>query len=426
MIRRQAIQKLFEARCQEHRNEPAAGRRQFVAELREQLGITVNDHGQPCIRDQGNSPREFSLRTLGEGILGRDVFEALYDPERSGSMDALDLYEAGPGIDPTAFLNVSAFSSAVAGLIEAQMLEAYNSPSFVMDQVFPTVPTRLNGQKLIGTGGIGRKAKRRSPGEPHARAGFGEQWVRTPETVEDALCVEVTQEAAFFDLTGEVLDRAANVGEAIRLEKEYDCIDVLVGIVNPYEYMDTGYATYQDTEPWVNDQNNPLVDYNDLDESRLLFNAMSDPTTGQPITVVPNMIVSVPSMENTIWHVLNSTQIRKGSQEGDVTTINNGQPPAVQNKPTIITSEYLYRVSTAAEADGGLGLNAANAKRWYHLQAGPRGAFAWMENWPLRVRAASANEYVMLDRGIIAAYFASQRGVPVVRDPRKVVRNKVA
>lgn len=46
-----------------------------------------------------------------------------------------------------------------------------------------------------------------------------------------------------------------------------------------------------------------------------------------------------------------------------------------------------------------------------------------MEAWPLRVTQASASEYAMMDRGLVAAYFANYRGVGAVVQPQYMIRN---
>jgi len=49
-----------------------------------------------------------------------------------------------------------------------------------------------------------------------------------------------------------------------------------------------------------------------------------------------------------------------------------------------------------------------------------------MQNYPLTVQQAAPNQYEMLDRGIVASYFANERGIPSVWSPWHTVKNNNA
>jgi len=46
--------------------------------------------------------------------------------------------------------------------------------------------------------------------------------------------------------------------------------------------------------------------------------------------------------------------------------------------------------------------------------------------FPLTVTQAAPNQYEMLDRGIVATYFANERGIPSVWSPWHTVKNNNA
>lgn len=411
--------------------------------LADEAGNRYHDvHGNIVLRTdlQRVKPSEFSLRALAEALVGEEWVESLGPGSMSRQYRMLEalqaqhaepdprrLFEAGPGVDVSAFLNINAYSLAVGGLIQAQILEKYQNPAFVVRGLFETRTTKLNGEKLIGTSAIGDASKRRKESQQHPRAGFGERWVQTPETYESALAVEVTRESVFFDLTGQVLDTAAAVGEEIGYREEIDCIDVLAGISNTYSYKGTSYNTYQTATPWINDQVKALATVSDVNDSLQLLNNMNDPETGKRILVDATEIVTVPSVLLVAENVLHSTEYERRADS--LTQITKAANPFL-NRFKVVTTPLLHQRHTDATAavspdrPGGLGLSEANSKRWYHgnLKKG----FAFMQNWPLTVSQASPQEYEMLDRGIIAAYFANMRGTPAVKDPRFVVRNKIA
>src|SRR4051812_24101044 len=103
------------------------GRRRFVQELHEAVGLRVcvegtnelvestDDRGRKVLAKNRINPAEVSLRDLAEAIGGREFVES-FNPN-GGGPDAVDLIEAGPAIDPTAFINTNAYSAAVAGLL---------------------------------------------------------------------------------------------------------------------------------------------------------------------------------------------------------------------------------------------------------------------------------------------------------------------
>lgn len=434
MFHAKPLQRLLEARINEADGDFAqkqlTGRNTWIMELWSTLGLlnrnvakdgsvsfaeSVDDLGRPAIAPNSAKATEFSLRHLAEAIFG-DSFDRHFNPYEGG--DRMALLEAGPGIDPTAFLNINTFSLATSGLVEAQVLERFVNPGFIGDQLVTVRPTRLNGEKMIGITGIGNKAQTRVPGEPHPRAGFGEQYIETPQLDEKALAVEVQQESVFYDLTGQVLDVAGSVGEELGYLREITIIDLVEGVTNPYSRNGTASDTYQATTPWVNEQTNDMADHTDIQNSKSLFRLMRDPDTLKEILVIPTQILHHSDREDDFFRVFNTTELREVTNT-DTTTITTGAPSTSVNKPTLLSSPI---VDTRREATDGLNLSNANSLiRWLHGDF--KKAFMWMEAWPIRVRQASATEYGMLDRGIIAAYFANYRGIGAVREPRYTVAN---
>lgn len=410
-----------------------AGRRQFVMELREQFGLaervkdgngkptaelveSVDDSGNPVLAKSRLSPHEFSLKEIAQAIGGQEFVES-FDPNNGA--DATELLEAGPAVDPTHFLNINTFTAATAGLVDAAVMEKFKNATYIGDQLFETRPTRKNGEKIIGIGGVSGDAAdlSRKPGEPHPRTGIGERWVSTPELEEKALAIEVTQEAVFYDLTGQVLDYANGVGDRLGYEREKVQLRLFAGITNSYNYKGTAYNTYQTATPWINDQSNPLTDYNDIDDALELFTNMKDPETNREIELQDTPLIVHDQRYNSLWHrTTNSLETRETTNTNTV-TISTPVPSAAAGykrlQSTILRNLLINELS----------LSAANAKLYWWI-GNPKRALRWMEAWPLRVRQASANEFVMLDRGLIAAYFANYRGIGAVVEPRLVVRNK--
>lgn len=400
----------------EARNGSAVdARHTFVEDFRLLLGITEDVNGNPRIAEGAMRPDEVNIPLLAEAIFGAEKMrETFY---HDSSPDRRTILEAGP-VDPSAMLNISTFSLAVGGLIDAQIIAKFNNPAFIGDRLVTTRPTNKNGEKMIGVNGSADEGKTRAPGKPHARTGLGNHYIQTPELEEKALAIDVTKEVVRYDLTGDVLNEASNIGFSLGYGREKTRLKLVNGGVNPYNRNGTGYNTYQTTTPWVNNQTNEFADLSDLENSKKLFRQMTDPDTGREILVEGWQILCSPDREITFDRVLNAYEVRETTNTNTVTI--GGNP--IKGRYEILSSQIEFNLRQAAAADGGLALSADNSnKRWYHGDF--KKAFAWMEAEPLTTRQANAAEYLMMDHGLIASYFASYVGIGAVIAPQYVVVN---
>lgn len=356
--------------------------------------------------------------------------------------DERALYEAvGVGVDVSSFADINAWTAVSSGLIERKILEQFDNPIFIGSELMPDEYTKIaEGQKIIGAARIGNLAEERQPGETHKRAGFGERYVTLGKTRELGLALDLNKEAVFFDLTGQVLQTASKVGEWIAFQDEYNKLDAFIGVTTQsggkwqFVYKGTGTNTYQITNAngfgYTNQVSNQLVDWTNLQASWLLFARMLDPETGTRIGVMPDTIVVNPAQLATARLIIDSPDVERrsagltGTQaNASVLQISHGgkNPAGDFGVKRLLWSPLLEERCTDA-----LGLNLtqpqANAY-WWHLQAGK--AFKNMVNWPLNIAQAPPNSYDMLDRGIIASYFANLRSMPSVWSPWHVVLNTI-
>jgi hypothetical protein len=73
------------------------------------------------------------------------------------------------------------------------------------------------------------------PGMPYPNVGLNEDYIETPSTTKHGFIVPVTREAIFFDRTHLILQRAAEVGEVLGLNKEKRLLDLALGLTNNYK-----------------------------------------------------------------------------------------------------------------------------------------------------------------------------------------------
>jgi hypothetical protein len=153
-----------------------------------------------------------------------------------------------------------------------------------------------------------------------------------------------------------------------------------------------------------------------------------DPHTGKRILIQPNVILVNPAKIVTANLILNASTIERRTGAGASTPQTTSNPLLASGGSAnpyggqfeIITSPLLEVRCLAAD---GLNLNQANADEyWWMMQAGK--SFKYMQNYPLTISQAAPNQYEMLDKGIVASYFANERGIPAIVSPWHVVRNK--
>ena len=438
----------------ESKKHSGAGKLSFLNDIKHGLGLT-DSNGSPHRDNAGNhrilnqriKPEQFSIQELAESIVGPS-WRNYFDPANSSAMarhtvarslvesghpnDTRALLEAtGIGIDPTAFSNINAFSAVVGGLIEVKILEAFENPALIADTLMPAEATKLNGQKVIGVNRLGDKGKKRNPGEPHQRAQFNERWIETPETRENALAVDVLKETIFFDLTGDLLNVAGSVGEELAYRKELEVIDAFIGVTNSFKYSGTSYDTYRTSKTlgYLNDHVNILEDWTNLQASMMLFNRMEDPSTGKRILSMPNTILVNPGKLATANLILGANMTERriagtGNTQATAQNLSIAQTPGnpYSGQFNVLSSPLVEM--RCLESDG-LNLSQAYTNDyWWLFQSGK--SFKYMQNYPLNVQQSAPNNYEMIDKGIVASYFACERGIPSVWSPWHIVRNKAA
>jgi hypothetical protein len=451
---------LYEAHAGPDRKD-GKGRRTFVNLIRHGLGLcdeAGNNYrdraGHRVLRESESkfSSEEFSLQETAEAIIG-PAWRNIFNPSKQAQRDAHNrllesdnpddsralLEGVGVGVDVSSFADINAWTATTGGLIERKILERFNRPDFIGDDLMPDEPTRIaEGQKIIGVSRIGDFAESRQPGMPHKRAGFGERYITLQKTRENALAVDVNKEAVWFDLTGQVLDEAGEVGELVGYRREIDKIDAFLGVTTQstglykFTYKGTAYNTYSTSAPYtngpVNSQTNVLTDWLGLQASWLAFVRMLDPETGIRIMVRPDTMLVNPGNLAIATLILNQAQTQRrtaGATLTQATAVNlnvgtaNMNPADMFGAAKLLWSPLVEQRCTDAS---GLALSQANTDiLWFHFQRGK--PFRYFANWPLTLTQAPGTSYDQIDRGVIFSMFANERGMPGVTSPWHVMKN---
>ena len=363
-------------------------------------------HLREAMQEGQLKAEDFSIRELAEATVGPAWVKQM-DPRNDGGVRLL---ESGDGVDVTAFSNIA------GQVVYSKILESYSQEAFVMSQLVDTISTRLDGEKIPGIGRIREEAAEVRPGMPYPSVGLGEDYIETPSTTKRGFIVPVTREAVFFDRTHLVLQRAAEVGEILGLNKEKRLLDLLIGVDNNYKWKGTQYNTYYgagDAGPWVNVLAHELVDWTDVDAAEQLFADILDPNTGEPVLIQASTLLVMPAYRHAAARILSATDLSYGDEASKVsTTYANPYSRTCQ----FYESRLAYRRVIAS------GQVAAAARQWWFL-GDFRKAFAYMENWPITVTQSPANSEADFNQDIVIRFKASERGAAAVINPRYVVKS---
>ncbi len=385
--------------------------------LMEGIGPTV-DHLKLALADGDLNPRDFNIRDLAESLVftrdgspcGREWVNNVCNPHKGGGVVLL---EADGAVDSTAFSNIT------GQIVFSEVMKGYEQPEFIYPKIARTYPSKFITEKIPGLTGISEDMDDDiQEGMQFPAVGFGEDYIETPKTVKKGRLINITKEAVFYDRTGLILDAARSVGELLGLRREKMACDVLAGITNNFKWKGTTYNTYQTSAPWINVKaTNGLVaatGWQQVDAAEQLFTDMLDPHTGEPITVSPKSIITVPARKHTFRRVFAATNVK--SSQATTSSHDGIDGPNTLDPYDLTFSKFLYRRIIAS------GVSAANAADWWFLGDFQR-AFAWIENFPMAVLQAPVNSEAEFNQDIVARYRASMKGVYAVMEPRAAEKN---
>jgi hypothetical protein len=403
-------------------HDPATGR-QAWRQPRDSRGGELG-----CLSTNSFSLKDLAEATLGpqhkgEALMRSPLWGQVLAHQRQAQEERRPIMEdtGAAAVPPSAFADINAFTAVVTGLLEIEVMKGWEFPDFIMDDIMPERGTRMfDGRKVIGAGEIGDQAEPRYPGNPTRRAGFSERWIVQPRTVELALSCEVLQETVYLDLTGEVLERANNVGYWVHRRKEMLCIDHFLAIINNYIYNGVAYNTYIQAGYFNNVlPSNELFFWEQVQAAEILFRDMIDPATGSRVKITPDSIYINQDKLYTAQAIVGATELEYRSPPGSTTISQDVRKFGnVLRNYKLYTSPLVYQRMTDAT---GLNLAASVAgARWY-IWDSRNPPFHFCSNWPLRIQQAAPNQVDLIDRGIVLFVKADLRGIPMTYEPRRIV-----
>lgn len=419
----------------------------YAKALHQDLGLVnergdriKDEHGLPCLSESRVRADNSDLLVITEAMIGQHWQEELGTgrPSRLAYESAV-----GASIAPGTFIDVSAWSTAISGLLQATVMDAYQMAEVEICDQFTTRPMQVyEGDKLIDVIGPAQPAKEFGVGEPHPSTEMNELYVQNDKLRKYGGKITIARETSHSDITGgKVLSEARRLGETIRLREEYLAMDVLIGRVNNFKMGTTttpltAYNTYGSTLA-ANDIVNPFTDYTSFMTIDNQFSLFLHPVTGLPLNIKPSLVVAPYTIGKYITAFLSADKIKQASVTAaptaqlpagslfpsGVTEINN---PYKNMVTKVVSSQYLYQkhIAAATAAEPGLALSAVNANRYYVLD--PKKAIVRRIGWELSSIDLNPSEFMMADRNLIAGQVANISVMYQVVSPYHMIRCKVA
>jgi len=358
--------------------------------------------------DQGFfKPDDFSVKELFEA-LHDDGGELLRNIGR-GKSGGMNLLEAANAVD------TSAFTGIIGQIVFNRVKEAYSDPEFLWPQLCETMTsTFAAGERIPGIGRIGDKAEIVNEGEAYPTVGLNEEFIDTPPTRKRGMIVPVSREIIIEDRTGMLLKAAGETGHWLGLNKEKRVIDVAIGAVNNYKRNLTATNTYLTSGAYINSQTGNALDgsgneWRALEKADLLFDAILDPNTGEPIIISPDVLLVPTALKRTAERIINATGIQTVDMRVNAATIRteSGNPYGGKGLK-VLSSPYIKVRSTSA------------TRWWYGV---PKKAFLYISIWDIETLQAASNSEQEFTMDIWLRYKCSEKGVAAVQEPRFMTQN---
>ena len=358
----------------------------------------------------GLRPEDFSIRDLAAALITDKQGEPI-------GLSALEAFCRGTAIlEADGALTPSAFATVTGQVINVAVMEGYQLPEFVLSALVPTITGNAQQARLTGVSLPLKedKALEIAPGQEFPAVGMDDECVLTPATVKRGAIVRITKEAILEDATGQILDQARRVGELIGLEKEKLLTDYVVGAVaacvTERRVGDSAEAAYNlfyaaPGSRYVNQQVNALGDWTDIDDAEELFLGITVPGTAEAPMLTQRFVLVPPQLRSLMGRILSATETRTGST--DVVVAGN---PLASMGLRLVASPLVY---TRLVASGAGASDAAGT--WFYGDLAR--AFRYYQNWGLTVEEDRTGA-VAFSHDVLAQFKASERGTPVVVEPR--------
>lgn len=393
-------------------HKAAGGTRGFVTVMTDLLeGKDQSGKSVPKVK-----PEDVSVKALWEAFHG-PCEQSLPGYARAGRLNYLEMQEA---VDSTAF------PSAVGVLIAAKVIEAYQATAMIGDQLVTPMPSKLKQERIVGFTSL--EGPTEVPeGMPYQESGFQEKYVTT-DTAKKGRILEVTEEAIFFDQTGQILMRAQRLGEMTAEERE---LTILSGVIDVgsgapgykdiyrpsgaaaalYSAGNNNYysATALTGTDWTNiDTILQFAAANLKDDRAIVAERL-------PIIFNPKVILVARKKMASFARILAATSQRSGNIASTPGTQEEG--PSIVNQ----IAPGLRLLSTPLlDFLAGVGGRYTQADDWFIGDF--QRQFIWQEIWPLQTLRARQDDEASFRRDVVARFKVRYFGGVAALDNKYVIK----
>lgn len=352
----------------------------------------------------------------------KDIFEAVV-PDGSEALREMKSRRKGGN---TIFIesggtavNTADFSNIIGQISYADVLSNFDPDAngYIGDQLLTVIPATTGQKELIpGVTLIGDQAERVGENDDYPTAGIGEQFIVLPEIFKYGFIMNITEETLFEDKTGLVLQNFNKAAEAMAINLEKERLNTVLGITSSYSRNGGAVqATYGNTHTEGDGDNliatNPLVNRDSFNNAKLYFNNLTDPDTGEPISMGRDYQVVVPdALEWTLGDILSAREYQTTPSLGATAIRMKSDNPIYMGGRSYQPLSNLY-VSSITGDD----------TTWF--MGNFKKAFVERTIYPATVEMQDRTSELAFSKDIVARVKVKRRSVPGVKDWRFVQKH---
>lgn len=362
---------------------------------------------------------DFSIRDMMTHLVpdGAEYVRLLNPRARSGGTSR-QVFEAAHVVD------TGAFSRITGQLMFSTFLEHVQAEEFITQHLFTDMPSKIHGREIL-PGTSRAKDEFETPvaeGHDYPTLGLSEVFVDIPKATKHGGIIPITREMVDQD-NFNMLIEAQSIAEALGKHIEKVRMDVFIGATNSYRRNDVARDTY-DTAAAPSNFNNlateVLTDETDINVVHAIFRAMRDPSTGEPFSISPKVLVCHPDLLWTARRIVKTTEVRYGAAGAGVPVSIAGN--SIPWPLAVYSNEYVETRLTAGDGKGGLDTDTLKANKFWFLGDALR-TFVWKIIYPLTVTQQGTPSESEFNQDIVLKFKAMYKAVPGVKEPRLMVRS---
>lgn len=341
----------------------------------------------------------------------RDVFEAFYGSERlvqlmDRDVPAVALMES----DAIAYAD---FANIVGAQMFAEIKKGYERRQVITGELCTEVQTKFrDGERIPYVSDVGNKLKEVGELQDYPEFGLTEEYLDTPRLKKAGGIISIDREVVLGEKTGLALQKAANIGDAADLFKQTEVLNVFSGATNNYKRNGTSYNTYLTSGAWINQVVNPLAggdEWKAVERAELLFDAMVDPNTGEPIAIMPDTLVVPTALLRTANRIVTASEVTHVDNRANAVTVRTTSAnPYGGSTYKVVSSPYIKHLTGSSDT-------------WYFGQ--PKRAIQWRYLWDKEVVQARPGSEREFERDVVVRHKVSMCGAAFAYDPRYLTKN---